>query len=261
MKLTHKLCGAALVAAVGIVAAFPSGTKADGNSLTGGAEVEFTSMSTTQTAPTNYSGSGDGPLPTESGATTTDAKGFGISYLTNLNFGQQNSVLTADGNYWVKPFDNNTVANSHLVHFEDLRTTATHEYQVTATLSKQFTTQVGGVDKELNGAKITYLSVGHRTQGPDQPYVALDDAAVVSQIELEKDATVPVVTNKNTAGAALYEKGYGKQALYFGEYAVKGVDDLDENIKLTVPRADNPIIQGGKYTAEITWAMSDTFIP
>lgn len=260
MKMTHKLCGAALLAAVGLAVVVPQGAKA--NELTGSARIQFTSTSSSTTPPTNPSGgsnTGSGELPTTSGGggTTTDAEGFGISYITDLDFGSHSAVAgQAEATYWAqnwvgKNAANETMENANFVNFEDIRQTTNHSYKIEAELTKQFTGAVDGVEVELNGATITYT----------KPKVQAQAGYEASQLPLgaQTDVTLAlnskqVMLDNTTASTAVYENGFGKFTLLYGTYGT----DADQAIQLSLP---NRSVYETEYKAGITWSMTVAYQP
>lgn len=268
MKLTHKLCGAALLAVVGVTLVVPNSTKADdGVGVEGKGEIQFTSSSSSSTSFTNSSGSGTATVT--SGGETSDAHGFGISYVSNLKFGGKHSIVTSgeNGPYWASKWIGNEgkadqVENSHFVNFEDVRNIADHKYEITAEITKEFTQKVNNVDKKLLGATLTYNNMGLRSATADSNLFP-EASALKSGAVVEFGKKTPMVQNENTTNAPVFEKGYGHYTLYFGKYELAGTDpaSAEKSIMLTVPKAGNTVIYEGAYQAGITWTMSATFQP
>ncbi|MGX7201315.1 hypothetical protein BCR22_02245 [Enterococcus plantarum] len=265
MKLTHKLCGAALLAAVGIAAALPANTKADdGVALEGKADIEFSSTASSSTSFTNTSGSGDDIVT--SGGPTSDANGFGVSYVTDINFGKHDIVAGAEaGPYWATKWIGNEgkedqVEGSHFVNFEDVRSVADHSYTLSATLSKQFTTTIGtSTKKKLNGATLSYKNVAVREQAKEA-VTGFEAGAVKDTVTLSEGNIATFIDNANGTGEETFDKGYGRYTLYFGKYEVAAPDatSAEQSIQLTVPKEENTVINNGKYTAEISWVLATT---
>ena len=267
MKLTHKLCGAALVAAVGVALVAPNSSKAvDGTGVEGGAEIEFTSTSVT-TPPTNPgSGSGSETLPTTSGGggVTSDAQGFGISYVTDLNFGKhENMTNTGDETYWAQKWvatneTGQTMENSNFVSFEDTRQQVGHAYAIQAKLTTEFQSQVAGQTVKLNGVSLTYnnpaLIVRGGTDVSVAPTAGLQNGAVVTT-----NGQTMMLDNTNPADN---EIGYGEYSLYYGKYELGDADGgAGKSISLTIPKADNKVIYNTKYKGGVTWTMSQVPLP
>lgn len=261
MKFTHKLCGAALLAVVGVALVVPNNTKADdGVGLEGGAEIEFTETSST-TPPTNPpGGSNSGPISGTSG--TSDAGTFGISYVTGLDFGKhENMTKTGIDTYWAKKWvatnnDGKTIENAHFVNFNDSRQQKGHAYVIQAKLTKEFSSTLeNGDDVKLNGVSLTYnnpsLIANGETAESLAPTAGLKPGAVVT-----KDAQTIMLDNSNPADE---EIGFGYFTLMFGQYALGDADGgAGKSISLTIPKADNRTVYNTKYQGGVTWTMSVT---
>ena len=268
MKLTHKLCGAALLVVMGAAVAAPNNIKADdGVGVKGEGEIQFTSSSSSRTSFTNSSGSGT-DLVTSGGA-TSDANGFGISYVSDLKFGKHGIVTdgSQNGPYWATKWIGNAgnkdqVENSNFINFEDVRNIADHKYEITAEISQEFTQAVNGVDKKLAGATLTYNNMGLRSATAD-PGLFPDSSALKSGAVVEAGKKTPMLQNVNTNNDPVFEKGYGHYTLYFGKYEVASSDSesAEKSVMLTVPKKGNTVIYEGAYKAGITWTMSATFQP
>lgn len=259
MKFTHKLCGAALLAAVGFAVVLPNSTKADdGVGVEGGAEIEFTSTSESTTETNPGSGSGTDVLPSDTG--TSDAHGFGISYVTNLDFGKhENMTNTGNETYWAKSWvgtneDGVTMENANFVNFEDVRQQVGHAYQIQAELTTEFTADVNGKEAKLNGVSLTYnnpgLNTRHLTDDSTAPTAGLKNGAVV-----QLGAKTTMLDNSTPADD---EVGYGYYSLYYGKYELGEAEGGSaKSIKLAIPMAENKAVYNAKYKGGITWTMSD----
>ncbi|WP_207696621.1 hypothetical protein DOK67_0002320 [Enterococcus sp. DIV0212c] len=253
MKLTHKLTGAVLLAAVGIAAAVPGVTKAaERDDHTGFGDIEFTKESYGSWDTTG------GVVPPNSTDSTRDTTHslrdgeFVVQGMSRLDFGSQ-TVTLGKVNAWAKPTTANPTAEDgtkvegrgNWVQFKDDRITEDHKYELSAQITTPFTTTK---DKKLTGATIHYTNamlVADKDNEKLKPTVLPKDALVN---ETERTA---VFTNTEAA------KGRGRYAVYFGE---KGntAKAADKSVELEIPGDQADEITTGKYTATITWTLSDT---
>lgn len=257
MKLTHKLCGAALLTVVGIGLALPSVTKADGgdakvHSSTG--KVKFTQEGTgtdTVTPPET-----DGPEITEPTG-NTDNGPLKVIAISPLDFGTNEiTSATAGGwEYYAKRFkttekDNpsNKIEMPNFVTFKDERA---DDKPNTYTLSAKATAFANAAGKELAGAELTYDNIRLTTTGDAGQ---INGAAAPTMKKLETDGTTPsVFVTQDDA-----TKGFGRFDLVFGKIAD---DNADESIKLWIPAANNKLSTASEYTSTITWTIADTRTP
>ncbi|WP_086349712.1 WxL domain-containing protein [Candidatus Enterococcus clewellii] len=257
MKLTHKLCGAALVAAAGVALAVPNTTKAvDTDTQQGNAYVEFTRDSKRDDDKTQITEPG-----TTSGSKATDLDpdfppknpgDFGIIYVTPLNFKDHAIVNnTVKEEYFAAPFTGNAAGadrwdSPNFVKFVDDRQTLNHKYSLSADLQTQFTTKVENTDKTLDGATLTYNNMGIKSV--DNPVFYSTDNEFINGATIAwdgQDSTKVTMYNNKDA-----DKGIGIYELVFGD------DDKNtaaESVKLTVP--NTTMVYNGKYTAVIQWTM------
>ncbi|PZL77515.1 hypothetical protein CI088_01560 [Enterococcus plantarum] len=282
MKNTTKLASAALIAAISMGAVLPQVAKADSDSLTGKGKVEFTKSSSTSSSATNPSGgsnggsnSGGNITDSSAGTTNTSPGEFGIDYVTNLDF-EKHGIITSNANdetYWATTWVANdgetAVKNAHYIKFHDFRNTLDHTYEVSGEITRQFNTVLSPkpVEEglELKGSTITYNNA-HLI--PDKGYEPTADLDLTPTAGLKASTVVkfgestPVLTNTKPTGfnAQQFNTGYGSFALMWGTYnADKEVDTSATSVQLTIPRGStNAVINEGRYTAEITWTMSET---
>ncbi|EOH95044.1 hypothetical protein UAY_00125 [Enterococcus moraviensis ATCC BAA-383] len=271
MKLTHKLCGAALLAVAGVAVALPNNTKAtDGDPRSAGADIEFTSTEITAEKPDpNHSGSGDGVPGNSSDLPWTDAKGFGVSAVTRLEFSKH--AIVQDGKdqpyqakKWVSTDEaGEAIENANFVSFEDLRVIDDHSYKITAKIAKPFTNSrkaANGKDVSytLDGTTLAYsnmtLSSTNGAPAEAYPTTGLQEGATLSYDKTTGGAPVVMLDNTNTASLDQYEKGAGKYNLYFGQYG-STEKDPEKSVLLTIPTSKN-IMQEGKYSGVVEWTMA-----
>lgn len=271
MKLTHKLCGAALLAVAGVAVALPNNTKAtDGDPRSAGADIEFTSTENTASKPDpNQSGSGDGIPGNSSDLPWTDAKGFGVSAVTRLEFDKH--AIVQDGKdqpyqakKWVSTDESGTkIENANFVSFEDLRVIDDHSYKITAKITTPFTNSkkaANGKDVSytLDGTTLKYsnmiLSSTNGTPAEAYPTDGLKEGATLSYDKVTKGEPVVMLDNTNQTESAQYEKGSGRYNLYFGQYG-STEKDPEKSVLLTIPTSKN-VMQEGKYSGVVEWTMA-----
>lgn len=258
MKLTHKLCGAALVAAAGVALAVPNTTKAvDTDTQNGNAYVEFTrdskrdSDKTQITEPGTTTGSKATDLDTDN-PEPKDPGDFGIIYVTPLNFKDHAIVNnTVKEEYFAAPFTGNAAGadrwdSPNFVKFVDDRQTLNHKYTLSAELITQFTTKVEDQDQTLEGATLTYNNMGIKSVDNPNFYSKNQEFENGAVLEFDANASTKelMYTNNDEKG------GVGIYELVFGD------DDKNtagESVKLTVP--NTTMVYNGKYKAVIQWTM------
>ncbi|MBO0472052.1 WxL domain-containing protein [Enterococcus sp. DIV0242_7C1] len=253
MKLTHKLCGAALLAVVGVAVAAPSATQALEGTRNGTADIEFTkntSEDTTMTDPT-----GTRPVDTGTDIDPTHVDEFGIIAVTPLDFKAHAAVVGAQ-QYEAAPHvankgnaDEYNVEN--YVAIKDVRSTVDHTYKLSAALTKQFTATVDGTDVTLAGATLTYKNIDvAATLNPDlQPAndkKVFGDGTGVQTIS-ETSGSLPVYTNTDPNG------GKGRYEVTFGDDE-KGTDG--NSVVIDIPASVD--VRTAAYNATVTWTLSDT---
>ncbi|MEI5990140.1 WxL domain-containing protein [Enterococcus crotali] len=250
MKLTHKLCGAALVAVAGVALAVPNTTKA--NSIEGAGHIGFTNTSGITSGTENSSSdssdpdSGTGSVITENPTfPQTDPGTFGIIAVTPLEFGSGHTALTATNDtYDAALYDNgNNVKTANFVSFYDVR-----EDSRVFSLSAKMTTEFTSGANKLNGATIEYKN----TWVNNYPG-AVATTAPEASVTVEFGKSSPAIKNTGTANA-----GYGQHELIFGERLADNSGNAKESVVLTIPKAGNEVVATGDYNAVITWTMGET---
>lgn len=255
MKLTHKLCGAALVAAAGVALAVPTTTKAlDTDTQNGNAYIEFTRDSTRDDNKTQITEPGDS---TGSKATDLDPDfppknpgDFGIIYVTPLNFSKHEIMNnTAAEEYFAVPFTGNADGadkweSPNFVKFVDDRQTLNHKYTLSADLQTQFTTTVESTPKALDGATLTYSNMGLKSVDNPAFYSTANQFQNGATISYDGTGNGKVLMYANNDA----EKGIGIYELVFGDDTTKGT-----SVKLKVP--NTTMVYNGKYTAVVLWTM------
>ncbi|MFD1899277.1 WxL domain-containing protein [Enterococcus termitis] len=267
MKLTHKLAGTALLAALAVAAAGPATKAADPNKPgVGEGEIEFTSK-TYET----YDTSGVVPPNTDSQSTRdTDSTAlldgeFLVQGMSKLVFNSQ-AATTGAVTSWAKPTTANpTTASDHVparanwVQFKDDRQTDDHTYELTAKITRnfQFNDTAKGKVRNITGAEITYgnpILVADAENESLKPSSNGIKTAVVNE-------TTPAAVFTNTDGTeANGSKGRGRYAVYFGDID-NPAKKAEESVKLEIPSNQAQEIMNGKYVAEITWTLSETPLP
>ncbi|WP_207695852.1 hypothetical protein DOK67_0001431 [Enterococcus sp. DIV0212c] len=254
MKLTHKLCGAALLAVIGVAVAAPSATQALNKTRDGKADIEFTQNTEPDTSMTD-------PTGTRTHDTGTDivpehVAEFGVIAVTPLNFDKKAAKI-GEQKYEALPH----VANrgnedeyevENYVAIKDVRSTTNHTYKLSAALTKQFTATVEETEVTLKAATLTYKNINvAATLNPDlQPAedkkVFGADATNISELK-EDGSSVPVYTNNDPNG------GKGRYEVTFGDDA-KGT--AGDSVSLFIPASVD--VRNAAYNATVTWTLSDT---
>lgn len=255
MKLTHKLCGAALLAVIGVSVVLPNATKADDKSLSNGMDIEFTRNTDSDTGGFILTtGSGQGTI-TE-GITITDVGDFGVRAVSPLNFGLNKAVT--DGNartYWAKNWlgkgtgGNSAAAN--VVEIKDTRSTNDHTYNLTAKITEEFTGNFENVSTKLTGATLNFYNPIVQS---DQPAaLALKSTMTRNGVEVAYNTPSQPIVDNTEAGT-----GLGKSQIFFGDYAAAAdaVTSSEKSVKLTVP-ADQDL-KDTTYRGTILWTLSTT---
>lgn len=252
MKLSHKLCGAALVAAAGVALAVPNTTNALEHAHQGNAYIEFTRDSSRETdvtqitKPTDSTGSKATDIdPTD--VQPTNPGDFGIIFVTPLNFGQHeimNGTVTED--YFAAPFTGNANAadewsSPNFVKFRDDRQTLDHKYKLSVQMISPFTGTVDGGTHTLNGATITYnnlnlASVDNPAHYPTTP-------------QFETNITIADGLEKQLAYTNVEAtKGIGVYELCFGDDTT-----ADTSVKFHLP--NDELAYTSAYQAVVEWTM------
>ncbi|WP_086314554.1 hypothetical protein A5821_002135 [Enterococcus sp. 7F3_DIV0205] len=258
MKLTHKLCGAALLAAVGIAVAVPNSVKAaPGAAPSAGMDIQFTANTGDGTTNTLTSGDGSGEGTITSGLVTTDAGTFGVRAITPLNFGSDNSAASGTGRHF---FAKNFVANGqegstdkmispNYVEFVDDRTELEHKYEITAQITSELKTTVGAsnTEKKLDGATLQFLN--GRVKSETDPTNTLTPTEAVATTAVEFGQPTQILGHEDAT------KGRGKFKMLFGTYAAGDATDSEKSVKLNIKDETELFIDNG-YHGEITWSMN-----
>lgn len=246
MKLTHKLCGAALVAVVGVAVAGPGAsiTKAVSDSTDGPGKIVFTDEDYT----TNTDG-GKIPDTTETDPTLPSKNGeFVIRSVSPLDFGTAEATVGKTVVAFAAPHQstgNAAASSANFVRFKDNRKNDDNSYQVSAKLTTQFT---NGTGKELTGATIEYTNL-RLLDAAENGALKPADSGLEASVNLEYDKAAPVYTNSDKT------KGRGDYFVAFGELG-NAVAPADGSVKLTIP--SDTALYNGEYNAAITWTISDT---
>ncbi|MGG5342703.1 WxL domain-containing protein [Enterococcus sp. AZ192] len=255
MKFTHKLCAAALVAAFGAAAAFPTGASAAENPLewSGKGTINFSEDDGEDKPidPTDPTKPVDPENPIVN-PPVNPAKGpLKVIAVTDLNFGN-NKVTPATGNGWeytaaaaeVEYKDGVKVASPNFVQFKDTRADNQPNKH---TLTAKATTFTNTDKNELKSAQLKFNNI-KLVNGADQNQV--NAAGVPATQTVETDGTTP--TTFVTQDAA--DKGFGQFILQFGDVADNTAGD---SVKLWVPSAGNKLSTNSGYSSTITWTIAD----
>ncbi|MCB5952517.1 WxL domain-containing protein [Enterococcus sp. BWT-B8] len=246
MKLSHKLCGAALVAAAGLALALPNATKAVEDPKTGTGHIAFTSD--TSGVPTiTDPGSSDGTQITD--PSMVNPGDFGMIFVTPLEFGEHSVAGIGSQTTWNAELFAANKGNAdefdvqNFVSFQDFREAADHQYTLQAEVSEQFKTGTGVL---LTGATIQYNNMWLSNNGGA---AELDPAGVTtSAVTLAGDTGEKQTFIDNPAGGA--GKGYGQFELNFGTASdATGAESVVLEIPVTTAKK-------GDYTAVITWTLA-----
>ncbi|MGC6769775.1 WxL domain-containing protein [Enterococcus sp. LJL128] len=243
MKTSHKLIGAALIAAAGVAVVVPSATKAAPGDYTGKGKIVFTKNNT---GTTNTPPGTTGPvIPGPVNSADEDLK---IIFVSHLDF-KQNELLT-HGN--LKTYDADVyktnegadgsgaaISMPNYVKFQDHRTDGLeNHYTIKAEISKQFTHTSGHV---MANAKLNYSNAKlvSATNGATMP------TGAIANFALTYGAESTVLTNKEAG------KGFGTHDIQFGDLGT----NADKSVQLEIPGA--VILRDGEYQAEVTWKIED----
>ncbi|WP_375178718.1 WxL domain-containing protein [Enterococcus rotai] len=264
MKLTHKLAGTALLAAIAVAATAPGVTKAADPAApgVGEGEIEFTSKTygtydTSGVVPPNYTS--QSTIDTDSTALLDGP--FLVQGMSKLVFNSQ-SATTGAVTSWAKPTtaNANTVGatdkvegRANWVQFKDDRQVDDHGYELKAIISQnfQFNDTAKGKIRNIKGAQITYGNahlVADKDNESLKPTSGIVPAATVNETNSE-------IVFKNREET----KGRGRYAVYFGDAeATKPTEKPEESVKLDLPANQAEEIMNGKYVAKITWTLEAT---
>ncbi|WP_430597943.1 WxL domain-containing protein [Enterococcus sp. AZ177] len=268
MKLTHKLCGAVLLAAVGVAVAVPGITKADAEAdkqFAGDMDIQFTANSddnTDTSRPDLTDSDGNSDSDIISGTITRPLRPviFGIQDVTPLSFGKQ--AIVTDGNdrvFWAKNYEepNGVMANN--VAIKDVRSTLDHSYTLTAEITTPLTTMVkdgaNEVKQDLTGATLLYKNIGVKTNVAKE--IALSGDSVKGEAKVTQGAATVFVDNKKAKPEdTMNEKGQGQSYIHFGKLNATGEFASTQSVQLTIGK-EKSIFQGD-YKGVVTWVMAET---
>ncbi|MGG5341938.1 WxL domain-containing protein [Enterococcus sp. AZ192] len=254
MKLTHKLCGAVLVAAAGVAIAAPSATQALEGTRNGTADIEFTKNTSEDTTMTDPTGTRKPDTGSEIDPTHVDE--FGIIAVTPLDFSSHAAVAAGQsGSFYAKAH----VANrgnadeyevENYVAIKDVRSTTDHTYTLTAKLEKQFTAMVDSQEVTLNGATLTYSNIDvadtlNPGLSPADDKKVFGEAGSGSQT-IALGETKPIYQNTDPNG------GKGRYEVTFGDDA-KGT----EANSVLLEFGDNVDVRTAQYNATVLWTLTD----
>lgn len=251
MKLTHKLCGAALLATVGIAVAAPSATKAN-TEHSGEGKITFTKDTSGSdpiyTPDPDDTGSGsDRPIIDEPG--NTDPADRKIIFVSDLDFEVHERLTNSnEKKYFAKAYENAGEEMPNFVKFKDARSeVANNTYAINAQITTQFTNPAAAVPSEqvLNGATITYgnAKVSSTTNAATLPQAPNAITTVTA------DGKTTVLDNLTENGRT----GFGTHDITFGS-VVNGT--AADSVMLAIP--GDVILANGDYQAVITWYIEDT---
>lgn len=244
MKLSHKLCGAALVAAAGLALALPNATKAaDPDSFNGDGHIAFTSD--TSGAPTiTDPGSSDGSVITD--PSIVNPGDFGMIFVTPLEFGNHGVTGLGSTTKWNAELYAANKGNAdefdvqNFVSFQDFRESNNHAYTLKAEITTPFQTAATG-GAELTGATITYKNLWLNNNGGA---AELNPSVEGDQVLASTGGSATFINNTDTTGV-----GYGQFDLSFGTASdASGASSVELFIPTTTAKK-------GDYKAVITWTL------
>ncbi|OTN89909.1 hypothetical protein A5819_002407 [Enterococcus sp. 7E2_DIV0204] len=268
MKLTHKLCGAALLAVLGVAIAAPGATKAaPDHSKAGEGEIQFTKATYG-----SYDSTGGVVPPDTSSQSTTDTDPtklldgeFVVQGMSKLVFNEQQATTGAIKS-WAKPTTANKVgADDHVarranwVQFKDDRLVDDRTYELSATLvdsdgkgAFKFEDTANSKTRSIKGATIDYKNTRLEAH-KDNLALAPSTSGLQPTLHLAENTKAKLLTvNENNTG-----KGRGKYAVYFGD-VINPANSDKESIELSIPANQADDIRDGKYVATILWTLSET---
>ncbi|MDA9471194.1 WxL domain-containing protein [Enterococcus sp. 5H] len=256
MKLTHKLCGAVLLATLGMAVALPGVTKAEEQpeGKKGSMDIEFTRNTDEDTntdSPifTDSNGSQNTDVESGSDPITVDPVIFGVQAVSPLDF--QKHAVVNDGDvrtFWAKNYTAEGFDGSNYVLIKDSRTTLNHKYTLSAKITKPMTATVDGEDYALSGSTLTYRNIGILSNQASN--LALQEDAIVSSSVVVTEGAESVMINNENA-----DSGIGQSKIYFGERTEADIEkNSNKSVALTV-NSDREILEG-TYSGEVTWVMA-----
>ncbi|MBO0439873.1 WxL domain-containing protein [Candidatus Enterococcus ikei] len=258
MKLTHKLCGAALLAVVGVAVAMPNATKADNGTATqynGQGTVEFEDDTDASSDKPHIPGDSSEldlePNPDKGPLKILGASPLQFDKSKIIEQGAADEMRDIPVNKYQDP---SGVITENFVEFKDKRSdTLDHSYTVTAKLQKQFTHEVN-TEGILKGAEIHYKTARIHSAFADDAYkpVGLETAFELAPAEDGKEpgAAVPVLKNSDST------KGTGYWDISFGDKTIEADAEgsAEQAVTLKVPK--NLSLLKGKYSATILWEIT-----
>ncbi|WP_086349340.1 WxL domain-containing protein [Candidatus Enterococcus clewellii] len=251
MKLTHKLCGAALLAVAGVAIAAPSTKAVDSSTHSGDAYIEFTR---------NTDGGPDTtitkPGTTDSTITNipdvTDPGDFGIVAVTPLDFSSHEVVAgsIARREYFALPFEANkgnadAYKVENFVKFRDKRSTLNRKYKLSAQMTQEFTGKVGTQDVTLDGSILTFKNMELKSIEPD--HLKPVNPTIEPSVTLTLGETAKAFVENTEAS-----RGAGNYELTFGTYDNGSAADA---VKLDIDGTAQ--IFETKYTAKVLWTLAE----
>ena len=254
MKLTHKLCGAALLATLGMAVAVPGVTKAEEHSSKGDMDIQFTRNTDEDTnteSPVFTDSTGGQNTNVESGSNTRPVEPviFGVQDVSPLDF--QKHAVVNDGDvrtFWAKNYTEENYDGANYVLIKDSRTTLNHKFTLTAQITKPMTAVVDGENYALSGSTITYRNIGIVSN--QAANLALqNDAIANSSVVVTEDAAAPIINNAHE------NSGIGQSKIHFGERTAADIEKNSEKLVALTVNSDTEILEGN-YTGEVTWVMS-----
>ncbi|MGM0125941.1 hypothetical protein IGI37_003342 [Enterococcus sp. AZ194] len=205
---------------------------------------------------------------------------------SSLDFETQKiGQFTEAQEYYAAPFTTNeelesgevgpAITMENFVKFRDIRGVKSHDFTLSAQLTKQFTAynkETKTYDEELvlKGAKLDYSNATLVTTQANQenlPVVGSENTTLKSSFTLAPNAdtgvanplevgnSTPVLTNRGDQGFGVFDIKFGELEPAAGEES----KDAARSIKLTVPNSNK--LTESTYQAVITWTISEVFTP
>ncbi|MHC5218127.1 WxL domain-containing protein [Enterococcus sp. LJL128] len=251
MKTSHKLAGAALLAALGLGLAAPSMTKAAptyADAKTGAGEGKINFTTDTSTNPTNLPPGQSTGTPMTEPTQNSNPGPLKIVSVTNMDFDTHKIVANdTDKSYDALPFTDpgTKQTTAHFIRFQDIRAdaaTTNNWWTVTGEMTKQFQNTAG---QTLDGATLDYKKISLVT-GTNAATKPVAPATATQTLSLNNP--VPFYTNREAG------KGFGVFELMFDNNANAQAGTYD-GITLNVPGTN--VLKATEYKAEITWTIAE----
>lgn len=255
MKMTNKVCGAALLAVVGVALAVPHTSQAVDKTGTG--RIQFTMDTNGGTDQITDPGNSTGTTITNIPEVTNPGT-FGIMAVTPLDF-KEHSVLGAGSTtsydaaaFLANPGSTDTGFEEfevqNFVKYRDIRGVENHTYKLSAALTQNFK-EAGGT--YLKGAQLEYknISVTSTADPALKPTGVTAAATLASGDAAAAGPSVDFITNDVTDG-----QGYGDFELNFGLHEL-GTEANSVSLLLDPSKAGPT---EAEYKAVITWTLSET---